>query len=92
MWRMDIRSALIQAGSPSNISTAFQNRGIEVTPAQVTMWKQRNALPTTEWTGKTTFAPVICELIVAMGYEPVSPADLCPGAGQYMQQPTSEAA
>ena len=89
---MDIRKAIDLAGGPKAVATACTNRGLDVERTSVSMWKQRNALPVSEWKGTTIYAHVICDLIKAMGHDGVHPLDLCPGAGQYMQQPESEAA
>jgi len=89
---MDAIEAIEKAGGPTTIVNACLNRGLKVTRDQVAAWKVRNTFPKSEWTGETSVVGVICELIKAMGHDEVHPLDLCPGAGQYMDQPDSEAA
>jgi len=89
---MDIRTLIDKAGGNSNVVRACRARGIRITSNQISNWKQRNAFPASEWTGKTCVAGVICELIRAIHNEDIHPLDLCPGAGQYMQRPEDKAA
>jgi len=89
---MDIKTALDLAGGQSRFAYACKSRlGIEITRSAVNAWACKNKLPNSEWTGKTQYSVLICDLANAFGHN-ITPIELCPGAGQYMSQPDEEAA
>ncbi|WP_167632483.1 hypothetical protein [Mariprofundus ferrooxydans] len=65
--------------------------GCGVTNQAIQLWLSNGRLPLSEITGKSSHAKIIAEMASANGHE-INPIDLCPGAVQYMQQPTEEAA
>ena len=89
---MDIKTAIEKAGGNASIARACRARGMALSVQRIGNWKVRGKLPASEWTGDTSVAPVICDLIKVFSGEDIHPRDLCPGAGQYMQHPDTEAA
>lgn len=90
--KVDVRCAIKKAGGAKIAADACNARGVTVTAVQLRSWAFRNSFPKTEWTGETSVAGVICELIFVLRREVVSPLSLCLGAGQYMTRPEEEAA
>jgi len=81
---MDVKQAIEKADGQSTVARACVARGFEnVNRFVVHQWSKANKLPTSEWTGETQYAEVICDLLAVFGHN-VKPIDLCPGAGQYM--------
>jgi len=89
---MDVKTAIEKAGGMASVARACTDRGMAVSRQAVAKWSAGQRLPSSEWTGETSYARVICDLIKAMGHEDIDPIELCPGSGQYMNQPDSEAA
>jgi len=93
---MDIKTAVDKAGGYSAVATAhnidLQPGDRALTKQAVYGWVTKGRLPATEWTGETQYALTICQQIKAMNNEHVHPLDLCPGSGQYMEQPRENAA
>ena len=83
---MRISEAIEKAGGSGAIIKACASRGIDVSHQRVYNWKVRDQLPNTEWTGDTSIAPIICDLVLAVSNIDITPLDLCPGAGQYMAE------
>ncbi len=88
---MDTKKAIEYAGGPSAVADAISRRIKTISKQAVMAWSDKNSMPGSEFTGKTTYAQVIADLAVARGYD-ITPLMICPGAGQYMQQPEGKAA
>jgi len=89
---MNIREKIDMAGGLTQVARACTNKGMPVSVTYVQKWGKQNRLPPSDWLGTTQYAAVICDLIKALGREETHPLDLCPGAGQYMQQQDAKAA
>jgi len=83
---MGIKEAVTKAGGPTEVA-----RACTLSHPTVIYWCNQNSLPMSEWRGSTQYALAICKLIKAKAHEVVHPISICPGAGQYMQQPDKEA-
>jgi len=82
---MNIKDAINQAQGQAIVARALNAHGYtNITRSTVHGWKERNQLPRSEWSGKTQYAAVICNLLHAFAID-VAPKDLCPGAKQYEQ-------
>jgi len=94
MWfnsAMDTQTAIEKAGGFSTVSVACTNRGLKVSPQGVAKWSKQNRLPWSEYAGTTQYAQIISDLALANGHA-IYPSDICPGAGQYQEQPKEKVA
>jgi len=83
---MDIKKAIELAGGKGQVA-----RICDVTWQSVFRWEKAGKLPFSEWTGETEYARLICAQADLLRHK-IDPLEICPGAGQYMANPDSEAA
>jgi len=70
---MDIREAIKAADGQATVAKACVAHGYDnVTRFTVQYWFTNNRLPSSEWTGETNYAVVICKLAKVFGHD-VSP-------------------
>jgi len=83
---MDIKTIIKQAGGAGVVARACTAQGMKLGRYAPHAWIKQGALPQSEWTGKTSYARVICDLARIFGHD-IDPLDICPGAAQYMEHP-----
>jgi len=85
MSNMNIRNYIEKAGGMVPVA-----RACGLTRQAVFQWLEVNRMPLSEITGRTRYAKIIAKMAKENGHN-FTPHDLCPGAGQYMQQYEEEA-
>ena len=77
---MDIQTIIKQAGGQ-----ALVGKICGCSAQAVQGWMDKGKLPNSEWLGTTNYALKISQQAALLGHH-IDPLDICPGAGQYMEQ------